>query len=136
MNRTESPRLAPTVRKIGNSLSDLPRSSLNGTAVQMHDGKENHEVDEQRRNSWSNGIPKIKEKLSARSTFNGKTLARKNSEKKTVGSVISALTGRGIRRSSSKVVPATREAKRDSAAQTPMSAEGSSVDQSVQKDSS
>lgn len=58
----ESPKLSPTVRKIGRSLNDIVRNGDTSTLVPQPDQLQ----DDGRRNSWgTSGIPKLRQKLSS-----------------------------------------------------------------------
>ncbi|XP_077532007.1 kinesin-like protein KIF12 isoform X2 [Haemaphysalis longicornis] len=59
----ESPKLSPTVRKIGRSLNDIVRNGGTSTLVPQPDQQQQ---DDLRRNSWgTSGIPKLRQKLSS-----------------------------------------------------------------------
>ncbi|CAN8017013.1 unnamed protein product, partial [Ixodes persulcatus] len=117
----ESPKLSPTVRKIGKSLNDIVKTTTESTLVPQPNQETDEEAKARRRNSWGSGIPKLKEKLAGRASSNAKVVADKGRAPNTI---VAALTPRSIRRTgSNRVAPAPtgnpqKDTKRSSASQT------------------
>ncbi|KAM7302242.1 kinesin-like protein KIF12 [Ixodes scapularis] len=118
----ESPKLSPTVRKIGKSLNDIVKTTTESTLVPQPNQETDEEAKARRRNSWGSGIPKLKEKLAGRASSNAKVVADKG---RAANTIVAALTPRSIRRTgSNRVAPAPTgnhqkaDTKRSSASQT------------------